>query len=93
MPKQYIEVNKAFEVLTDYYHQRTEIQHLALKEALDRIPTADVVEVKHGKWIRNNDSDHAWKCSVCGCGYTDYILSYCYDCGAQMERSEDEKPD
>lgn len=31
---------QAFEVLTEYYHQRTEIQHIALKEALDRVPDA-----------------------------------------------------
>lgn len=33
---------KAYEVLTDYYHQRTEIQHIALREALDRVPSADI---------------------------------------------------
>ena len=55
-------------------------------DILNGLPSAE----RKGKWIRNNDSDHAWKCSVCGCGYTDYILTYCYDCGAKMERGEDE---
>ena len=53
--------------------------------------SADAIEQKKrkkGKWIKNNDSDHAWKCSVCGCGYTDYRLNYCYDCGAEMEGEE-----
>lgn len=46
---------------------------------------------RKGKWVRNNDSDHAWKCSVCGCGYTDYRLNYCYDCGADMKGEEDDE--
>lgn len=32
---------QAYEVLTKYYHQRTEIQHKALKEALERVPTCN----------------------------------------------------
>ena len=39
---------------------------------------------KKGHWVENHDSDHAWKCSECGCGYTDSKLSFCYDCGADM---------
>ena len=30
----------AYEVLTEYYHHKTEIQHKALREALDRVPSA-----------------------------------------------------
>lgn len=55
-------------------------------EMIEEMPSAQ----RKGKWIRNNDSDHAWKCSVCGCGYTDYRLNYCYDCGAWMKGEEDE---
>lgn len=33
---------KAYEVLTDYYHQRTPIQHQALREALDMVPSAEL---------------------------------------------------
>ena len=29
----------AYEVLTDYYHHKTETQHQALKEALGRVPS------------------------------------------------------
>ena len=31
----------AYKVLTDYYHHRTEIQHIALREALERVPSVD----------------------------------------------------
>lgn len=32
--------NDAYNTLTEYYHHTTEIQHKALREALERVPTA-----------------------------------------------------
>ena len=57
------------------------IDHLlyAFKDT-DALPSAQ----RKGHWVENHDSDHAWKCSECGCGYTDCRLSFCYDCGADM---------
>ena len=40
-----IDADEAYKVFTDYYHQRTEIQHEALKEALSKVPTVDAIEV------------------------------------------------
>ena len=43
----------AYDTLTEYYHQRTETQHEALREALSRVPTIDAVPVvrcKDCKW-------------------------------------------
>ena len=40
-----IYADEAYDVLSEYYHQKTEIQHKALKEALDRVPTVDAEEV------------------------------------------------
>lgn len=40
----YIDRGKAFDVLTEYYHHKTPIQKESLKEALSRVPTADVVD-------------------------------------------------
>lgn len=37
-----IDVEEAYKVLTDYYHHGTEIQHKALKEAIERVPTVDI---------------------------------------------------
>lgn len=51
---------------------------------IEAMPSAQ----KKGHWVENHDSDHAWRCSECGCGYTDSKLSFCYDCGADM-RGED----
>ena len=44
---------------------------------------ADVVEVRHGKWIE--ESFELFKCSEGGY-LTDYRLSnFCHDCGAKMD--------
>ena len=36
-----IDREQTYEVLTDYFHQRTEIQHIAMREALSRVPSAE----------------------------------------------------
>ena len=70
----------------------------ALLNLLDRlyddIPTADVVEVKRGRWIdiyNGKYANQAYRCSVCGKSAHDedgkrWILSdFCPNCGARME--------
>ena len=39
-----IDADEAFRVLSDYYHHRTDEQHDALREALDRVPEVAVNE-------------------------------------------------
>lgn len=58
-----IDADKAYKVLTDYYHHRTETQHEALKEALSKVPTVDAVEVVRCKdCIRFEDEDEDGDC-------------------------------
>ena len=38
-----VDVDEVYKVLTDYYHHRTKIQHEALKEAIEKVPTVDAV--------------------------------------------------
>ena len=82
----------AFEVLSDYYHHRTKIQHEALREALDRVPSAQ----SNGMWVEAKPfiGKH---CSACGyeaywdSDYGQQLFDYCPYCGADMrERGEDE---
>ena len=87
-----IDADKAYKVLTDYYHQRTEIQHKALKEAIERVPTVD--PVKHGHWIKT-DYEGTYECSVCGEMWTlndgtpeENNMNYCTRCGAKMDEVE-----
>lgn len=41
-----IDVDVAYEVLSEYYHHKTPIQHEALKEALEKVPAIDLVRCK-----------------------------------------------
>ena len=53
---------------------------------IDNAPEADVVEVKHGKWI---DTDPLkWGCSICGYRVNRWNNTpYCPNCAAKMEKA------
>lgn len=60
---------------------------------IQAMPTADVQEVRHGKWLYE-DSDIGWtdyKCSACGniistVAQDEDLYSYCPYCGAKMDK-------
>lgn len=77
--------------------QTTNAEHyaygVALKE-LDKIPTADVAEVKHGIWkIKTDEYDCEYMmCSCCkeefypaDADTVDTTPNYCMNCGARMD--------
>ena len=59
-------------------------------------PTADVVEVRHGKYHNTRFTDGVFyqeQCSICGEWTYEYGKNYCPNCGAKMDgerRSENE---
>ena len=65
----------------------------AILEALRKVPTADVKEVKHGQWNTvldesilehyNNDVD-IFACSICGIK-SKRPTKFCPSCGARMD--------
>ena len=61
------------------------------------VPTADVVEVKHGKWKRIEKDNYYWfECSECSertphNRYNEsYHSNYCPNCGAKMNNIEED---
>lgn len=61
--------------------------------ALSKAPTADVEEVRHGKWIPVTYGD--CRCSICGnayglCGGLMGDYNYCPGCGARMDKEKEE---
>ena len=54
----------AYDVLTEYYHHKTDAQHKALREALGKVPSAKIVRCKdcyhydeeHGRCLLNESS-------------------------------------
>lgn len=67
---------------------------VAVIEGIRKCPTADVVEVRHGKWIEQDDGwgGVLYTCSVCRCDWTtidgtpfENNMRYCPECGAKMD--------
>ena len=56
----------------------------------ERLPTADVAEVKHAKWEINSDGYYPY-CSNCKTEPKNGVMSkHCPECGALMDGGEEE---
>lgn len=53
----YIDADKAIDVLTGWDTDPTDEE---IKWTIDKIPTADVAEVKHGEWECVNESENVY---------------------------------
>lgn len=56
----YIEREAAYQTLTEYYHHTTEGMHSALREAISRVPAADVRPVPEGGIGEMSDGYHTF---------------------------------
>ena len=94
-----IDANKVYEVLTDYYHHNTDVQHIALADALSKVPSVEAEPVRHGHWQITEAYPHNVYCSEC---YTKFAQThwtvwedgslprhYCPRCGARMDGEQD----
>ena len=52
-------------------------------DAVEKIPSADVVEVKHGEWKWRNGGE----CSECGFHNSNFDYNFCPNCGADMRKA------
>ena len=94
MVKEYVEREVISEGIRKYYYKNP--PNSSYQEGFDRgldkaqrvilnAPVADVVEVRHGRWIATHDEF----CSCSVCKYPVYVAwgqtNYCPNCGAQMD--------
>ena len=65
----------------------------AVMEAIDKLPTADVQEVRHGRWECNYDRDAFYIVYVCSkCGRETLVKeNFCPSCGARMDGKDGEE--
>ena len=71
------------------------------KEILNRIPTADVAEVKHAYWVETSHTtiskrgreihSSLYNCSRCGAPNGRKKSSFCHWCGAKMDGERKEE--
>ena len=95
MAKEYIERNEAIKELRDVYEFENptasgafdEYATMLVPRILKNLPTADVVEVKHSKWIILGDCD--FQCPECGFRFTSpddiSMFKFCR-CGVKMDK-------
>lgn len=93
MSKKYIDADaiqdRAFQLNFDF--RITERELAIVNRLLLEAPTADVVEVKHGKWIEKwsgHFKTDVPRCSLCF-NASPFKYNYCPTCGADMGRKED----
>ena len=64
----------------------------AIIEDLTKFPAADVVEVRHGRWIEQEKYTFGvmYDCSICDNRILDngHSWNYCPNCGAKMDKEE-----
>lgn len=87
--EKYVKLNDIIETL-EY-----EWGYEGMREDLYNLPAADVVEVRHGEWLLEQEPDgkpYCFHCSVCDNDFH-YIgiktaFDYCPNCGAKMDGKE-----
>ena len=70
----------------------------AFYKCITSMPAADVVEVRHGRWLTTDAYPHHLYCSVCYKTYAknakwvnelDLPTNYCPNCGARMDKEDE----
>ena len=56
-----------------------------VESIIDRVPSADVVQVRHGKWTHKPDVHGVVYCSECDYELHINATSFCPKCGAKMD--------
>ena len=94
--KEYIERAAAIEAIRKYQYP------YGVEFLLSNIPAADVVEVRHGRWLTTDAYPHHLYCSVCYKTYAknakwvnelDLPTNYCPNCGARMDKEDEHEAD
>lgn len=89
--KEYIEKAMAFATLVDFPGELSpeNIGLAVARKAIDALPAADVVEVRHGYWIDHHSGGSF--CSACKrwVPYSHHP-KYCETCGARMDGKEND---
>ena len=62
---------------------------LEIKFKIDRLPTADVEEVRHGEW-KEAEGGLFYCCTNCGYIVEYQLTNYCPRCGAKMDGGKEE---
>lgn len=106
---EYIERAAALDICQKEYEDRLRVADYCgdtvawnIGGAIKSIPAADVVEVRHGRWMTTDAYPHHLYCSVCYKTYAknakwvnelDLPTNYCPSCGALMDKEDEHEAD
>lgn len=84
---------KDYDILTDIIREQNSNSAIIgvsefIGNTINSIPTADVQEVKHGKYIGEQQYGDCVMQHCSQCGYLVYVDDYCGHCGAKMDRKD-----
>lgn len=89
----YIDADKINAKLMDEYYGMISDESMKIykiMQMLSNAPTADVAEVKRGKWLPYGFGLEVVKCSICGAVYEGGdSFRFCPKCGARMDLEEE----
>lgn len=85
MEHEYISRKELIVWLMPYLHLGEEVAPEVLIADIRAMKAADVVPVRHGRWI--DKGSLSCRCSECGCKSTKES-PYCHICGAIMDRED-----
>ena len=99
--KEYIERAALKRELAPYEENDFSQQMDVILAIVDAQPTADVVEVRHGRWgeyesFPLTSSLNGHPCSECGMHFSTLaipVMKYCPNCGARMDKEVDHEAD
>ena len=91
----YIKRKDTIDAVLDVYYNTPDIDLSGerLEAAILNIPAADVMEVRHGRWIEQEKYTFGvmYDCSICDNRILDngHSWNYCPNCGAKMDKEEE----
>ena len=95
---EYIRREDALDAFGEEYVPRTDFERGMVsqmscdKEKIKALPSADVAQVVHGRWIKYTGMGKVqWMCSECSAEEKNpKVANYCYHCGAKMDAQGEE---
>ena len=102
--KEYIERDAAYKACETYFsgvcvYDVSESEVINdFEKVIDAVPTTDVIPIRHGHWIAEENwtpDDYYYTCSICREDFymivgtpSDNNYKYCPNCGAKMDGNE-----
>ena len=85
----YIDADKAISAICEECNGGASLECYPCTEVrrIEKIPAADVQEIRHGRWTKQNPLVDTEECSLCGYNIIDeeFETPFCPWCGAQMD--------